>query len=67
MVFTGSPAGEVHLITPQVNVGVGEHGADLLKELGHELVRGVQDGVHRSKGAGGFGAGETGCEQIQLA
>ena len=62
-----SPAGEVHLITSQVNVGVGEHGADLLKELAHEVVGGVQDGVHWSEGAGGFGARVTRREQIGLA
>lgn len=46
-----SPAVEVHLIAPQVNVAIGEHRADFFKELGHEGIGGVQDGVHRSKGA----------------
>ena len=64
---TVSPAREVHLIAPQVNVGVGEHGADLAEEPAHEVIRAVQDGVYRSEGAGGLGARETGCEQILLA
>lgn len=46
-----SPAVEVHLITPQVDVVIGKHSADFFKELGHEGIGGVQDGVHRSKGA----------------
>lgn len=46
-----SPAVEVHLIAPQVNVAIGEHSADFFKELGHEGIGGIQDGVHRSKGA----------------
>lgn len=62
-----SPAGEVHLITSQVDVGIREHGADLPEEQLHEVVRGVQDGVHRSEGARGFGARVTGREQIRLA
>lgn len=66
-VFTVSPAAEVHLITPQVNVGIREHSADLLEEMAHEVIRGVQDGVHWSEGARGFGARVTGCEQIRLA
>lgn len=64
---TSSPAREVHLVASQVDIGVGEHGADILEELSHEVVRGVQDGVHRSEGAGGFGARVTRCEQIFLA
>lgn len=47
------PAGEVHLIATQVDVGVGEHGADLLEERFHEVICGVQNGVHGSKAAGG--------------
>ena len=66
MLCTVLPAAEVHLITSQVDVAVGEHGADLLEELAHEVVRGVQDGVHRAEGAGRFGARVTGCEQISL-
>lgn len=46
-----SPAGKVHLITPQVNIAIREHSADLFKELGHEGIGGVQDGVHWSKGS----------------
>lgn len=63
----GSPAGEVHLVSTQVDVGVGEHDADLLEELGHELVGAVQDGVDWSEGAGGFGARVAGCEKVRLA
>lgn len=62
-----SPAGKVHLVTPKVNVAIGEHGADLFKELSHECVGGVQDGVHRSKGARGMRSRVTGREQIYLA
>lgn len=46
-----SPAAEVHLITPQVDVAIGKHSADFFKELGHEGIGGVQDGVHRPKRA----------------
>lgn len=60
------PAGEVHLITPQMNISIREDGADLLEELPHEIISGVQDGVHWSEGARGLGAGITGCEQICL-
>lgn len=49
-----------------MNVGIREHGADLLEELRHEIIRGVQDGVDRSEGARGRGARVTGCEQIRL-
>lgn len=47
------PAGEVHLVATQVDVGVWEHGADLLEERAHEVVGGVQNGVHGSEAAGG--------------
>lgn len=47
------PAGEVHLIATQVDVGVGEHGADLLEERFHEVICGVHNGVHGSKAARG--------------
>lgn len=47
------PAGEVHLVATQVDVGVREHGADLLEERAHEVVRGVDNGVHGSEAAGG--------------
>lgn len=67
IVFKVSPAGKVHLITPQMNVGIREHSADLLEELVHEVICCVQDGVHWSKGARGFGARVTGCKQILLA
>lgn len=49
-----------------MDVGVGEDGADLGEELLHEVVGGVQDGVDWAEGAGGFGAGVTGSEQIFL-
>lgn len=62
-----SPAGKVHLVTPKVNVAIGEDFADLLKELHHECVGGVKNGVHRSKGARGLRCRVTGCEQIWLA
>lgn len=62
-----SPAGKVHLVTPKVNVAIREHGADLFKELRHERVGGVQDGVHGSQGARGPRSCVTGCEQICLA
>lgn len=61
-----SPAVEVHLIAPQVNIAIGEHSADFFKELGHEGIGGVQDGVHRSKGARKLWSGVTRCEQIFL-
>lgn len=61
------PAGEVHLIAPQVNIGIREHSADLLEEQSHEVIRGVQNGVHRSEGAREAGARVTRCEQIHLA
>lgn len=61
-----SPAGEVDLITPQVNVGVGEHDADLLEELLHEFICSVQNGIYWPEGARWFGAGVTRCEQIRL-
>lgn len=64
---TVSPACEVHLITSQVNVAIGEHGADLREELSHEVVRGVQDGIHWPERARGFGPRVTGCEKIFLA
>lgn len=67
IVSTVSPAAEVHLIASQMNISIGKHCADLLKELAHEVIRGIQDGVHWSKGARGFGARVTGCEQICLA
>lgn len=56
-----SPAGEVDLITPQVNVGVGEHRADLLEEPFHEFICSVQNGIYWAEGARRFGAGVTGC------
>lgn len=65
--YAVSPAGEVHLITSQMNVGIREHSADLLEELLHKVICGVQNGVDWSEGARGFGAGVTGCEQICLA
>ena len=64
---TVSPAGEVHLVTSQMNVGIREHVADLLEELLHEVIRGVQNGVDGSEGARRRGARVTGCEQICLA
>lgn len=60
------PAVEVHLVPPQVDVGVGEHGADLLEELAHEVIGGVQDGVHWAEGARGFGARVTRGEKVFL-
>lgn len=62
-----SPAGEVHLIAPQVNIAIGEHGADLFKELGHEGIGSVQDGVHWAKGSRRLRSRVTGREQIFLA
>lgn len=47
------PAGEVHLVATQVDVGVWKHGADFLEEQAHEVVRGVQNGVHGSEAARG--------------
>lgn len=62
-----SPAGEVHLIAPQVNIAIREHSADLLKELGHEGICRVQDGVHWSKASRRLRSRVTGREQIFLA
>ena len=50
-----------------MNVGVGEHLADLLEEQVHEVVRGVQDGVDRPEGARGSGAGVTRRQQVLLS
>lgn len=50
-----------------MDVGVWEHGADLLEEGAHEAVGGVQNGVDRSEAAGGGGPRVTRCEQIRLA
>lgn len=61
------PAGEVHLVATQVDVGVWEHRADLLEERAHEVVCGVQNGVHGSEAAGGGWPRVTRCEQIRLA
>lgn len=67
MLSADLPAVEVDLVAPQVDVGVGEHAADLLEELAHEVVRGVQDGVHWAEGAGGFVSRVTRREQVFLA
>lgn len=61
------PAGEVHLIATQVDVGVGEHGADLLEERFHEVICGVQNGVDGSKAPGGGWPRVARCEQVLLA
>lgn len=61
-----SPAAEVHLVAPQVNVGVREHCADLLEQLAHEHIGGVEDGVDRSEGSGGAGPGVARSEQVPL-
>lgn len=45
-----SPAGEIDLVSPKVDVGVREHFADFFEEAGHKVVCGVEDGVHRTKG-----------------
>lgn len=61
------PASEVHLVASQVNIRVREHAADLLEELAHEVVSGVQDGIDWPVRAGGSGPSVTGREQIFLA
>lgn len=44
------PAGEIDLVSPKVDVGVGENNADFVEKAGHKVVRGVEDGVYGTKG-----------------